>query len=44
MVVTCEPGLYIPQKGIGIRIENDLLITESGCENLSASLPDLLGV
>jgi Xaa-Pro aminopeptidase len=44
MVVTCEPGLYIPQKGIGIRIENDLLITESGCENLSASLPDLLGL
>ena len=44
VVVTCEPGLYIPQKGIGIRIENDLLITETGCENLSGALPDLLGL
>jgi Xaa-Pro aminopeptidase len=44
MVVTCEPGLYIPQKGTGIRIENDLLLTENGCENLSAALPDLLGL
>ncbi len=44
MVVTCEPGLYIPQKGIGIRIENDLLLTQGGCENLSADLPDLLGL
>ncbi len=44
MIVTCEPGIYIPEKGVGIRIENDLLITEKGCENLSATLPDLLGV
>ncbi len=44
MVVTCEPGLYIPQEGVGIRIENDLLITDAGCENLSAALPDLLGL
>ena len=44
MIVTCEPGIYIPEKGVGIRIENDLLITEKGCENLSAILPDLLGV
>lgn len=29
-VLTIEPGIYIPQEGIGIRIENDLLITESG--------------
>lgn len=43
-VVTCEPGLYLPAEGIGIRIENDLLITENGCENLSAALPDLLGL
>ncbi|MCX7606308.1 MAG: Xaa-Pro aminopeptidase [Bacteroidia bacterium] len=43
-VVTCEPGLYLPNQGIGIRIENDLLITEHGCENLSAALPDLLGL
>ncbi len=43
-VVTCEPGLYLPNEGIGIRIENDLLLTADGCENLSAALPDLLGV
>ncbi len=43
-VVTCEPGLYLPNEKIGIRIENDLLVTENGCENLSAALPDLLGL
>jgi len=43
-VVTCEPGLYVPSLGLGIRIENDLLVTEDGCENLSAALPDLLGL
>lgn len=43
-VITCEPGLYIPEKGIGIRIENDLLVTDAGCENLSGDLPDLLGL
>ncbi|MCS7297006.1 MAG: Xaa-Pro aminopeptidase [Bacteroidia bacterium] len=43
-VVTCEPGLYLPEEKIGIRIENDLLVTDNGCENLSASLPDLLGL
>lgn len=35
MVITNEPGLYIEEEGIGIRIEDDLLITEDGCENLS---------
>jgi Xaa-Pro aminopeptidase len=43
-VVTCEPGLYLPAEGMGIRIENDLLVTENGCENLSAALPDVVGV
>lgn len=38
MVITNEPGLYIPEEGIGIRIEDDLLITSSGCENLSISI------
>jgi Xaa-Pro aminopeptidase len=28
MVLTCEPGIYIPEEGIGIRLENDILITE----------------
>jgi Xaa-Pro aminopeptidase len=34
-----EPGLYIKELGIGIRIEDDILITESGCENLSIEIP-----
>ena len=34
-VITNEPGLYIADEGIGIRIEDDLLIYESGCEVLS---------
>lgn len=38
-IVTVEPGIYIPEEGIGIRIEDDILITEDGHINLSASLP-----
>ena len=34
MVITCEPGLYVAQEGIGIRLENDILITEDGSEDL----------
>jgi Xaa-Pro aminopeptidase len=36
MVFTIEPGLYDPQEG-GIRLENDLLVTETGCEVLTSS-------
>ena len=39
MVITDEPGLYIEDEGIGIRIEDDLLITEDGAVNLSADIP-----
>lgn len=39
MVITNEPGFYIEEEGIGIRIEDDLLITEDGAVNLSAAIP-----
>lgn len=39
MVLTCEPGIYIRSEGIGIRLENDLLITEQAPQNLTADIP-----
>jgi Xaa-Pro aminopeptidase len=39
MVFTCEPGIYIPEEGLGIRLEDDILITESGPINLMANIP-----
>ncbi len=38
MIITCEPGIYIREEGIGIRLEDDILVTESGCENLSKGI------
>ncbi len=52
MILTVEPGLYfkaddlaVPAelRGIGVRIEDDILITDTGCENLSAALPRTAG-
>jgi len=39
MVFTCEPGIYIPEEGIGCRLENDYLLTEDGNINLTAAMP-----
>ena len=39
MVVTMEPGIYIPEEKIGVRIEDDILITQDGNELLSRRLP-----
>ena len=39
VVITVEPGLYIEDEGIGVRIENDILITEDGCIDLSVAIP-----
>ncbi len=38
MIITNEPGLYIEELSIGIRIEDDLLITKDGCINLSQDI------
>jgi Xaa-Pro aminopeptidase len=39
MVLTIEPGIYIPAQRTGIRIESDVLITPAGHEVLTAQLP-----
>tara|TARA_B100000965_G_C19122051_1_gene553693 strand:- start:165 stop:554 length:390 start_codon:yes stop_codon:yes gene_type:complete len=39
MVLTCEPGIYIPEEGLGIRLENDILITPNGSLDLMETIP-----
>lgn len=38
-VFTVEPGIYIPAEGLGIRLENDILITNDGYDDLMANIP-----
>jgi Xaa-Pro aminopeptidase len=39
MVITIEPGLYLPEENLGVRIEDDVLITDTGYKLLTARLP-----
>jgi Xaa-Pro aminopeptidase len=39
MVITIEPGIYIPHRCLGVRIEDDILVTDDGYKNLSAMIP-----
>ncbi|MCA0365154.1 MAG: aminopeptidase P N-terminal domain-containing protein [Bacteroidetes bacterium] len=39
MILTCEPGIYIPEENLGIRLENDILITENGNIDLMEGIP-----
>jgi Xaa-Pro aminopeptidase len=39
MVLTCEPGIYLRDEGFGIRIENNILITENGPVDLTSGIP-----
>jgi Xaa-Pro aminopeptidase len=41
-ILTCEPGIYIPNEGLGIRLENDILITKNGNIDLMANIPILV--
>jgi Xaa-Pro aminopeptidase len=39
MVITVEPGIYLPEEKLGVRIEDDILITPEGNEQLTRRLP-----
>jgi Xaa-Pro aminopeptidase len=39
MIFTCEPGIYIPEEGIGVRLENDILVTDEGAIDLFSNIP-----
>jgi Xaa-Pro aminopeptidase len=44
MVLTVEPGIYIPEESIGVRIEDDILVTKNGNENMTGHLSTALTI
>jgi len=42
MIFTVDAGIYVREWGIGLRIEDNVLVTEDGCENLSAGIPAMI--
>ena len=38
-VMTVEPGIYIPEEGFAVRLEDDVLVTANGPENLMGKIP-----
>lgn len=42
MIFTVDAGIYVREWGIGLRIEDNILVTAEGCENLSAAIPVLI--
>ena len=38
-VITVEPGIYIAEECLGVRIEDDVVVTKDGCINLTKSIP-----
>jgi Xaa-Pro aminopeptidase len=43
MVLTLEPGIYIPEENTGVRIESNILITHQGYVDLMADIPKEVG-
>ncbi len=39
MVISVEPGIYIPDEAIGVRIEDEVLVTKDGARVMSGALP-----
>ena len=39
MVFTCEPGIYIQEENLGVRLEDDILISDNGAINLMNNIP-----
>jgi Xaa-Pro aminopeptidase len=38
-VLTVEPGIYLPEEGFGVRLENDIVVTPDGPVDLMANIP-----